>query len=473
VPDGTPSKPGAGPAGSGMRLVLFAGFGGLLVLMTLAGAAFVRRLHQLQVDDAQLAQSYIRRHRLLEQIRSSLYLSGTFVRDYLLDTDPNAARSSRAALYRVRENMQAMIRRYSQSIRPEEKAPFSILISDIDGYWDAVRPVFQWGREERRARAAEFLQAQVLPRRALMMGIADKIDALNAQGLADGAGRATGLFTRLRRTVMAILGLVLCAGTALSMASILHILRVEKQGRVRFEEVRQAQEELKRLSARLVDMQEQERRAISRELHDRVGQSLNALRVDLSNLAAITPAGNREAHRFLQTARGLADESVNELRNLALLLRPSMLDDLGLVPALGWQAREVFRRTGLPVDLAADDVPEGLPDEHKTCIYRVVQEALHNASRHAGAHKVQIAVRREEQHLLLTVQDDGKGFDPRVVRGLGLLGMAERVKHLSGTFEVRSGPGRGTLLTVRLPLITAAASTPSQEPYEQNPGCAG
>jgi signal transduction histidine kinase len=145
---------------------------------------------------------------------------------------------------------------------------------------------------------------------------------------------------------------------------------------------------------------------------------------------------------------------------MALLLRPSMLDDLGLVAALGWQAWEVSRRTGIRVDLVTDNVPEELPEGHRTCVYRVVQEALHNVSRHAEAHKVQIAVRQAGGGLLLTVQDDGKGFDPQLVRGLGLLGMEERAKHLGGTFHIRSQMGGGTLLTVSLPLVAPYMRTP-------------
>src|SRR5579862_1036446 len=129
-----------------------------------------------------------------------------------------------------------------------------------------------------------------------------------------------------------------------------------------------------------------------------------------------------------------------------------MLDDLGLVAALAWQGREVSRRTGLRVDVVADDVPEELPEEHKTCVYRVVQEALQNASRHADAHIVRVAIRQEGEHRLLEVHDDGKGFDPRWVRGLGLLGMEERVKHLGGSFQVYSQLGRGTAVEVSLPV---------------------
>jgi signal transduction histidine kinase len=137
---------------------------------------------------------------------------------------------------------------------------------------------------------------------------------------------------------------------------------------------------------------------------------------------------------------------------MALLLRPSMLDDLGLVPALEWQAREVSKRSGVRVNVEAGQVSEDLPEEHKTCIYRVVQEALHNCIRHAGARSVTVTVRQSPEELSLSVEDDGKGFDVRRERGLGLIGIEERVANLGGNFAVESAPGRGSRLRISLPL---------------------
>ncbi len=284
--------------------------------------------------------------------------------------------------------MDLALRDYSRSVQPEERTLVSDLAKEVKAYWNTVAPVFRWTPEERRVQGYPFLQTEVLPRRMLVLGIADKIAAVNDQALSNGSRRSAELFVRFRRRVIAILGLTLGIGAVLAAASIIQILRLEKEGRLRYEEIQRTQGELKKLSARLVEAQEQERRAISRELHDEIGQSLNALLVDLGNLAAVTPPGNLEAHRLLDTARELADNNVKALRNMALLLRPSMLDDFGLVPALHWQAREVSRRTGLRIDVAADGVPDELPDELKTCVYRVVQEALHNCSRHAEARNV-------------------------------------------------------------------------------------
>ena len=139
-----------------------------------------------------------------------------------------------------------------------------------------------------------------------------------------------------------------------------------------------------------------------------------------------------------------------------LLLRPSMLDDFGLVPALKWHAREMSKRTGLNVVVEADDDADDLPDDHKTCIYRLVQEAVNNSARHANARTVEVVVKHEGEHVRFTVRDDGSGFDTRFVRGLGMLGMEERVRRLGGEWRIESQLGRGTLITAELPVIELA-----------------
>src|SRR5262249_53284042 len=151
--------------------------------------------------------------------------------------------------------------------------------------------------------------------------------------------------------------------------------------------------ELRDLSARLVEVQEAERRAISRELHDEVGQSLSAVLIESVNLNAALRAGEQqEAEQHVASIKSLTEAAVRAIRNLSLLLRPSMLDDLGLLPALEWQAREVGRRTDLEVNIVDQGVSATLPEQYKTCIYRVVQEALHNAERHARAKAVTVTL---------------------------------------------------------------------------------
>jgi signal transduction histidine kinase len=252
-----------------------------------------------------------------------------------------------------------------------------------------------------------------------------------------------------------VLNIALGAALLLAAGCLVYILRIERQSRSRYREIVRAQGELEQLSARVVAAQEEERRTISRELHDEVGQTLSAVLVDAANLAKRIPDSDAIAHRYLDNIRTHADASVNSIRDIALLLRPSMLDDLGLIPALEWQAREVSRRGDVKVKVVAENVPESLDDPIRTSIYRVVQEALHNVSSHSQARHATVTVRRLADSLNLTVEDDGVGFDPARTRGLGLLGMEERVKRLGGRLDIQSQPGKGTVLRVELPVTQA------------------
>jgi len=259
----------------------------------------------------------------------------------------------------------------------------------------------------------------------------------------------------------------------LAALTMYRILKLEAQVQTRFEEASEARSELKDLSARLVQAQEMERRALSRELHDEVGQSLSAVLIELRNLSVGLATKPKELlSEHVETIKTLVEGMIRVVRNMSLLLRPSMLDDLGLIPALKWQAREVSRRTSIDASVSAELISDDFPDEYKTCIYRVVQEALHNVSSHAHAGIVRIRVQQERDRLSLSIQDDGQGFDSKQVKGLGLLGIQERVTRLGGTCTVHSTPGSGTILAVELPFTGAPfeskTSSVSEEMRETN-----
>jgi signal transduction histidine kinase len=259
-------------------------------------------------------------------------------------------------------------------------------------------------------------------------------------------------FADLQAGLTRSIALSLASGFLLIGASMLYILRLESQIHTRYGELARSRGELEQLSAALVDAQETERRNISRELHDEVGQTLGALLVDVGRLSAALPQGQPELQEQVGHMKSVAERAVQSVRNLALLLRPGMLDDLGLVAALEWQGREVSRTSPIEVDVQAENVAEDLPDEYKVTIYRLVQEALNNAVRHSGARNARVRVRQSEGWIEVAVSDDGRGFDPKRQRGLGILGMEERVRRLGGTLAIDSPPGQGTTVRAELPV---------------------
>ena len=202
----------------------------------------------------------------------------------------------------------------------------------------------------------------------------------------------------------------------------------------------------------MVDAQETERRSISRELHDEVGQALGLLLLDAGRLSKQLASSDEKGQENVQRIKTLAERTLQEVRNMALLLRPSMLDDLGLVAAVEWYARETSRRGETEVEVRSESVTEDLADEVKLCVYRVVQEALNNAQRHAHAKNVAVELTQADGTIRVKIADDGSGFDAKRTRGMGLLGMEERVKRLGGRIKVESQPGTGTTIEAELPL---------------------
>jgi signal transduction histidine kinase len=433
------------------RTTLLLGFGGLLLLLVVSGLDSVQVLTQMRTSNEEIRGEFLVRTKRLEQIRSAVYLSGTYVRDYLLEPNATVAEHHRDSLNAIRAQIDSELKSYETLLRAEQRGPFQVLQSELQAYWRSLDPVLNWDAAERRRNGYAFLRDEVFPRRMSMLSIADRVGNVNEEELAAGERRINALFRRFRNRLLLVLGVTIALGLLQATATIRTILKLEAQTREHLQQVTQARAELRELSARLVEAQEMERKAISRELHDAIGQSLSAVLLELRNMSAALPPQPESLTENVETVRKLVESLVGMVRNMALLLRPSMLDDLGLMPALEWQAREVSRRTGMVIDTAADELPENLSDDQKTCIFRVVQEALNNISKHAGALTVRVILRVNRDAILLSVQDDGKGFEPRKQRGLGLIGIQERVTNLGGTVQVESQPGRGTLLMVQLP----------------------
>jgi signal transduction histidine kinase len=218
---------------------------------------------------------------------------------------------------------------------------------------------------------------------------------------------------------------------------------------------------MRELSQQLVNTQEEERKGLSRELHDHVAQVLTGFRMELGRVERIAAPLDTRVGPAIAECKGLVDDMFNTVRGLALGLRSSMLDDFGLQAALEWHVRDFTRRFVMNVDLQMDGDFGSLPDKHRTCVYRVVQEALTNCARHAQAQNVKISLHTPNGHLQALVTDDGIGLDPaRRHSGLGLRGIDERVRELGGTMTISREAGAGTTVAVRLPVPVGVSEVP-------------
>ena len=431
------------------RAALISGFLALLALMVILVFDAIRSLRDLEASNLQVRQDYLTRERTLRKIRVSIYESGTLVREYTLsDSSPKTRESYLAQLRDMRDHTDAAMESCLRQAPPNLQVSVQKLANELEGYWRAIDHILSEGLQKNNQ---VHLHREALAQRASVLALTSEVSSVNELELKVAEMDSSNVFARSRSRLQNFSALAIFIGLILAAASVLYVSRLEDRAEEKYVESLRFQSELQALSKRLVDAQEDERRAISRELHDQIAQTLTALLVDVQDLIDL-PQGRDSSARALQKIKLLAEDCVNKVRNLTLLLRPSMLDDLGLVAALEWQGREVSKRSGLVVEILDRNFVDDLSDEHKTCIYRVVQEALNNCTAHSKANHVRVFLGEDTERCVLSIQDDGVGFDPRRNRGIGLLGMHERVARLGGTFVIDSASGAGTRIQVELPL---------------------
>jgi signal transduction histidine kinase len=220
------------------------------------------------------------------------------------------------------------------------------------------------------------------------------------------------------------------------------------------EGLRASEEKLRALAAREQSVREEERARIAREIHDHLGQALTGLKMDLTWLKTRLPGQKSVAEKVASMFK-LIDDTIRSVREIATLLRPEVLDQMGLAAAVAWQARDFQMRTGIRCKLSLPPDPVAAGPELSTAAFRIFQELLTNVARHAQATRVEVAMRAETGRLVLEVQDNGRGISQAELGGsksLGLLGMRERAMAFGGSVEFAGAGGKGTRVTVVLPL---------------------
>ncbi len=434
-----------------VRRILFLAFGGLLALMVVAGLDALRSLRQLDGMERQVNQRYSAHNQALTTILISVHVYHDQMERYLIQGDASLSNAGAADVKNRGDEAEVAIEKFPADADAEERAMLAQIQQKIleqeNSFALLVMAQAQGVPEER----LQIVLEQMMLRRAYILQISRNIALWNERKLVEATESLAANFQGLQSRLAAMVGLSLLAGLLLSLIGGFYILRLEKQGRVRYQELVASRQQLEALSARLVDAQEEERRSISRELHDEVGQTLGALLVDIGQLSKLVPPEDTFLQSQISRIKSAGESAVKSIRDMALLLRPPMLDDLGLVPALEWQGREISRRGEMEVDVHSEHVSEQLADDIRVCIYRLVQEALNNAARHSGAKHAKVSIRQNADKIHVEISDDGKGFETERVRGMGILGMEERVKRLGGALLIHSTPATGTTIRAELP----------------------
>ncbi|MEX1129504.1 MAG: ATP-binding protein [Vicinamibacterales bacterium] len=437
--------------------------GALLVLVVISVLESSRRAQEIYTNLDDLNSQYHVVETKLRRLRSDVNLSGIYVRDYLLDPSIERAPHYHA---RIEEFRRANVDAFNELRATIQASPatdqrLANLKAQLDAYWQALNPLFDWSPEEKVNQSAAFLRTQVIPRREAALTIASEIEELNTTTMDTQRTQVAERHAELRADLYRLMWFGLGLGLVVALPAVYRLRRMEARSEDERRVAEEAEQRMRELSQQLVATQEEERKKLSRELHDHVGQVLTALRMELGSIDRLRAPDDVALARAVAESRQLVDNMVRTVRDLALGLRPSMLDDFGLQPAVEWHVRDFTRRYGLPVDLSVSGELGNLPEPHATCVYRIVQEALTNCVRHASASRIRVTVTGTADTLAVVVVDDGVGIPPeRRMSGLGLRGIEERVRDLSGTLTIHSTPGIGTSLSIRIP---AGGITPREE----------
>jgi len=430
------------------------GLAGLLALIVFSLATAYDR----SVDTSGALEEVNARHRQifaeLRQVRSDIYLSAIYVRDYLLDNERARDPEYREQLEAFRASSRESLTDLALLLPRQGDGPEATeqLRATLEAYWATFEPLFYWTPAEKIALSADFMRREVLHRREEVMAMAREIEALNDASYNEQRGQIIASRTEFQQGLWWLLWQTVVLGLLVSVVAVNRLRLLEHRADEQRVFAEEAERRMRTLSQQIVATQEAERRKLSRELHDHVGQMLTGLRMALGRIErSSADGGGRGA--AIGDARQVVDNLTHVVRDLASGLRPSMLDDLGLQPALEWLARDVSRKCGLQVVLSVTGTIDDLPDAHRTCVYRVVQEALTNVVRHADATRADVGVARHQTLLTVTITDNGRGFvATQRVEGLGLRGIEERVKELAGSVRVTSTRGTGTTITMHLPV---------------------
>jgi signal transduction histidine kinase len=429
-------------------LVAALGLGSLVVLIAVSMLASSRKAQDIYAELDELNHHHRRVEENLRRLRSDVNLSGIFVRDYLLDVARERAPEYREQIAEFRRtNMTTLAELRTLITRDDQIASLQV---KLDDYWATFEPLFDWTPMEKVLRSAGFLRREVVPRREAALTIAREIEELNNANLAAQRDEVAKRHAAFRDDLHRLLWQTVLLGLGVAIVVVFRLRVLEQRSD-------EAEHQMRELSQQLVNTQEEERKNLSRELHDHVAQVLTGLRMELGRIERMSPM----VAPAVAECKRLVDDMFCTVRNLALGLRPSMLDDFGLQAALEWHARDFMSRYAINVELTIHGNVETLPDKYRTCVYRIVQEAMTNCVRHAEAKNIQIGVIAEEGQLRVAVSDDGVGLDPTHRRkGLGLRGIDERVKELQGAMTIARETNGGTTLVVRLPLPTLIMEVP-------------
>lgn len=440
---------------------------GLCVILSIFLVFALYTLHEmrwLENFQARVVQQNRKASLQLLRLQNDTYLLAISIRDMPLKASRYPIRDWRGEINRLRENMERA--REQESLyavhtpaADDKRVQLATALEDFSRTADAV---FLLARSGEEAAARKLVATDLEAKREVISEIVARLLVLNDLAQAEAGETMAGVYAEVKRDILALIGVLFL----LALGTGLYTFEANRKtfGRLHDLAARlQAQsEQLRKLSWKLIEVQEATLRQVARDLHDEFGQILTAIGAMLGRAAQRDLEKNSLFVEDVRKVKKIVEDTLENVRDSSQIFRPAILDDFGLEQTLEWFVAQFSRQTGIRVHFECKLTDGLVPGETAIHLYRIVQEGLSNVARHSGAGEAWVVLREEDGGLVLQVRDQGKGFHPgqgfgrTPGGGTGLMGMRERAAHLNGTLDIQSSPLAGTRVTLRMPLARPA-----------------
>jgi signal transduction histidine kinase len=339
----------------------------------------------------------------------------------------------------------------------------------LDDFWLSADEAFQLADQGHEATARYMIRSQIENKRENISAIVSGLLALNDQAQTEAGQRVSLVYGTVKKDILVLIGILFLV----ALGTGLYTLQANRKTFDRLhhlaEKLQTQSEQLRLLSWKLIDVQEKTLRQVARDLHDEFGQILTAIGVTLGRASQKALDKDPVFVQDVKAVKKIVEDTLQSVRSESQIFRPAILDDFGLAQTLEWFVDQFSRQTSIQVHYKGKLSDGFFLPEDAIHLYRIVQEALNNVARHSGAKEAWVTVEEQAGSLSLEIRDNGAGFamDPENNRvagqGIGLMGMRERAEHLKGSFSIRSSPQRGTVVSVRVPLLRPSLNHTVQE----------
>lgn len=438
------------------RLVLLLGFCALLALVAAIGIYAANTVERLSSGEVAQVARQSRRSDLLQRAGESLTLATASVRNCLTGPDGIETERHRKLARQAWSDAEKAIAAYSE-VAGNRADLTRRLRKELALYWSLAETTIQLDRKSRRAAATTVFVDQLVPLQDKFLETLEELRRLEWQDLRSSAEQSESIARAAKRSVWMGVGGAFLLAALIVLFTFWHLKSLENAAISSYAEAATAAVELGNLSERLFRSQEDERKRIAREIHDDFGQRMATLLYELSSISergVASPA----LSGAVEAARERLAELAKDIQNLSRGLHSAVLEKIGLEAAVRSDCAQIAARTHLEVKFSSTGVPQRLPEEIALSVYRVYQEAMQNAIKHASSLRIDVSLSVENAHLALRVKDYGIGFATASASGqtsLGLVTMRERLRMVNGKLTVRSSLSQGTEMEARVPLPAA------------------